>query len=148
MWGSCGRGEGSGQVWTSRRAASEKHWELAIQTHGPLWFAFFLKNFPIHALLCGSEESRRQGPLGLEAGKAEAACGEMAGYESSQARGPGVPGLGGEGRRGGEGVARLCPVLMVAKQDHLMKDSGWQIQRGREEGPGGAQELFLPAAPT
>lgn len=54
--------------------------------------------------------------------------------------------LGQEGR-GWWGVARLCPVLMVTKQDHLMKD--WLAdQRGREEGPGGAQELFLPAALT
>lgn len=37
--------------------------------------------------------------------------------------------LGQEGR-GWWGVARLCPVLMVTKQDHLMKDSGWQIREG------------------
>lgn len=59
MWGSCWRGERSGQVWTSRRAASEKHPGVAVQTCGALRFASFSKSFPIDALLRASGETRQ-----------------------------------------------------------------------------------------
>lgn len=68
------------------------------------------------------------GPLGLEVGRGEAACGEMTGCRSGPAQGPNVAGSGG--RVGWE--ARLCPVLLMIRQDHLTKDSE-QIQRGRKD---------------
>lgn len=56
-----------------------------------------------------------------------------------------VPGSGGERRRV---VARLCPVLMVRVQAGPSHERLWLADPEREEGPGGAQELFLPVALT